>query len=114
MGVCSSLFHRNLIMKRFITFLVLLVSATFVESKPQYDSRGILGIAVDRIVEDTNLRISIALQLQKWVQDCNDGGWCGYGAYCFLTSNDGIACKYKRGFKIVMMVDGVDMEHTVS
>ena len=55
-------------MKRFITILVLLVSATFVESKPQYDSRGILGIAVDSIVENTNLRISIALQQQKWVQ----------------------------------------------
>ena len=77
-------------------FLLLLVYGNLVEC--QYDSRGIWGIAVDAIVQNYYVQTSVAAAQQELIQDCTRNGYCGYGAYCFLTSNEKVACACKSGF----------------
>ena len=119
----------------FLAILLFQLLGNQVKSQ-YYDSRGPFGIAVDQIVANTNLGISIYYQKQKliqgkdhspgfgqivlssqryvkyyliiwgfhnnsWFSECTNSGACGYGAYCYLTGENGsdVGCKCKSGFR---------------
>merc|ERR1711860_335651 len=63
-----------------------------------YDSRGIWGVAIDAIVQNTRVQASAAAAQRQLIQDCTNNGYCGYGAYCF-QSGDQVGCACKSGFR---------------